>query len=99
MSESKTYTDSSSSSTLTSANNYTDSKIAGLIAPTGDVESEVFQVKRYVDAMIRYHLGNQYKFSSMAQACEMPDLPPDAMQLKGKLNLTLTAMKFRKVRR
>jgi len=65
----------------------------------GDVESEVYQVKRYVDAMLRYHLANQYKFSSMAQACEMLDLPADAAQLKHRLGLTLDAMKFRKVPR
>ncbi|MDN3923226.1 hypothetical protein [Roseateles violae] len=65
----------------------------------GDVESEVYQVKRYVDAMIRYHLVNQFKFSSMAQACEMLDLPPDETQLKSKLGVTLNAMKFRKVPR
>jgi hypothetical protein len=65
----------------------------------GDVESEVYQVKRYVDTMIRYHLVNQFKFSSIAQACEMLDLPPDAKQLKNKLGLTLNAMKFRKISR
>ena len=65
----------------------------------GDVESEVYQVKRYVDEMLRYHLVNQYKFSSMGQACEMLDLPPDAAQLKRRLDLTLDAMKFRKVPR
>lgn len=65
----------------------------------GDVESEVYQVKRYVEAMLRYHLSNQYKFSSMAQACEMLDLPTDGAQLKRRLGLTLNGMKFRKVKR
>jgi hypothetical protein len=65
----------------------------------GDVESEVYQVKRYVEAMLRYHLSNQYKFSSMAQACEMLDLPTDGAQLKRRLSLTLNGMKCRKVKR
>lgn len=65
----------------------------------GNVESEVYQLKRYVDAMLRYHLINSYRFASMAQACEMLDLPPEAPQLKSRLNLTLNAMKFRQVSR
>jgi hypothetical protein len=65
----------------------------------GDVESEVYQIKRYVDSMLRFHLTNQYKFSSLAQACEMLDLPTDADQLRRKLGLTLDAMKFRRVPR
>jgi len=65
----------------------------------GDAESEVYQVKRYVDVMLRYHLTNQPKFSSMGQACEMLDLPVDATQLKRRLGLTLDAMRFRKVSR
>lgn len=33
----------------------------------GNVESEVYQLKRYVDAMLRYHLVNSFQFASIAQ--------------------------------
>ncbi len=65
----------------------------------GNVESEVYQLKRYVDAMLRYHLVNSFQFASIAQACEMLDLPPEATGLKNRLSLTLSAMKFRQVPR
>ncbi len=65
----------------------------------GDVESEVYQVKRYVEAMLEYHLSNHYKFCSVAQACEMLDLPTDASQLKHRLGLALNGMQFRQVTR
>lgn len=51
----------------------------------GSVENEVYQLKRCVDSLIRFHLGNRFKFESLAAACNLLDLPPEEEQLKARL--------------
>ena len=48
----------------------------------GNVEAEVYQLKRIVEAALGFHLGNYFRFNSMTEACNFLDLSTDIDQLK-----------------
>ena len=60
---------------------------------TEDIESLVFQLKRYVDALLLFHLGNHFGFDSRTEAARFMDQPPNKMELK------LRAKRIRQARR
>lgn len=59
-----------------------------------DIESLVFQLKRYVDALLLFHLGNRFGFTSRSEAALFMDLPPDAAQLKHRTRRLQQALQF-----
>ena len=65
-------------------------------ASSGDVEVEVYQLKRLVETVLKFHLGNRFKFESLPQACGFLDVPSDLGQLEARLTQTRQAISFRK---
>lgn len=49
---------------------------------TEEIESLVFQLKRYVDALLLFHLGNRFGFTSREEAARFMDLPVGRSELK-----------------
>lgn len=61
---------------------------------TNDIESLVFQLKRYVDTLLLFHLGNKFGFSTRNEAALFMDLPPSKSELKLRIKRLLDAKKF-----
>ncbi|MBI1284264.1 MAG: hypothetical protein GC183_08000 [Thiobacillus sp.] len=61
---------------------------------TEDIESLVFQLKRYVDVLLLFHLGNRLGFDSRSEAARFMDQPPDKMELKLRVKRIQQARKF-----
>ncbi|MBE2245146.1 MAG: hypothetical protein IAE86_20530 [Burkholderiaceae bacterium] len=61
---------------------------------TEDIESLVFQLKRYVDALLLFHLGNRFRFESRSEAARFMDQPPDKTELRRRQKRILQAQKF-----
>lgn len=59
-----------------------------------DIESLVFQLKRYVDALLTFHLGNRFGFKSRAEAASFMDLPADAAELKHRQRRLQQALRY-----
>ena len=60
-----------------------------------DGEALVFQLKRFVEALIRYHILNRCAFESIDDACEQLDMPAGIKQLNRKRNFVRRALRFR----
>lgn len=50
-----------------------------------NIESLVFQLKRYVNALLLFHLGNRFGFASRAEAAQFMDLPTSKSELDLKI--------------
>lgn len=61
---------------------------------TEDIESLVFQLKRYVDALLLFHLCNRFGFDSRSEAARFMDQPPDKEELKRREKRLQQARKF-----
>lgn len=61
---------------------------------TGDIESLVFQLKRHVDALLLFHLGNRFGFASRAEAARFMDLPPVREELRLRIKRLRQATRF-----
>lgn len=61
---------------------------------TGDIESLVFQLKRFVDVLLRFHLDNGFGFDSRSEAARFMDQPPDKVELKLRARRIQQARKF-----
>ena len=61
---------------------------------TDDIESLVFQLKRYVDALLLFHLGNRFGFKSRSEAAQFMDQPPDRIELELRAKRLQQAMRF-----
>lgn len=61
---------------------------------TDDIEYLVFQLKRYVDALLLFHLGNRFGFSSRNEAALFMDLPPNNKELDSRIKRLQNAKKF-----
>lgn len=59
-----------------------------------DIESLVFQLKRYVDALLVFHLGNRFGFESRAEAAAFMESPSDTVKLKHQLRRLQQALGF-----
>lgn len=59
-----------------------------------DIESLVFQLKRYVDKLLLFHLGNRFGFPSRNEAARFMDLPPDKNDLDFQIKRLRDAKKF-----
>lgn len=63
---------------------------------TDDVETYMYQLKRYVEALISFHLGMGLSFSTISEAAEFMDLPVERQVLRKKIEKLETALKYRK---
>ena len=61
---------------------------------TEDIESLVFQLKRYVDALLLFHIGTHFGFDSLSEAARFMDQPPDKVELKLRARRIEQASKF-----
>ena len=59
-----------------------------------DIEVLLYQLKRYVEVLIEFHLGNKYGFTSLSDAADFMDLPSDAHLLEQRIRRLSYAKKF-----
>lgn len=60
-----------------------------------DTETFVYQLKGYVEAIIRFHLGSKPVFRNLADAAEFLDLPTDLEKLRERLDMHTRALTYR----
>lgn len=53
----------------------------------GEIEPHIYQLKRYVEILLWFHIENSFRFRSLAEAAELLDLPYSKETLKSKLTL------------
>jgi hypothetical protein len=63
---------------------------------TGEVDRYLFQLKRYVEDLIRLHLAWAGKFQTLNEFGEFLSLPADSSMLKKRITLALRGLKFRR---
>ncbi|MGZ8176217.1 MULTISPECIES: hypothetical protein [Methylobacter] len=61
---------------------------------SNDIESLMYQLKRYVETLIEFHVGNKFRFSSIADAAEFMDFPIDKALIDRKINKLRYAKQF-----
>jgi hypothetical protein len=61
---------------------------------SSDIESLMYQLKRYVEALIVFHVGNKFRFSSIADAAEFMDFPNDKALIDRKISKLRYAKQF-----
>jgi hypothetical protein len=61
---------------------------------TGKIETLIFQLKRYVEGLLIFHLVNELRFSSMEEASRFFDIDVDTSVLKEKVKALNKAIKF-----
>lgn len=66
-----------------------------------EIETILYQLKNYVEALLRFHIGNIYKFNSIEDSAEFMDLPPEVPDLEkeietleARIALVKNAVKF-----
>jgi hypothetical protein len=52
---------------------------------SGDIEALMYQLKRYIERLIEFHVGNSYRFESIADAAEFMDIPNDKALIENKI--------------
>lgn len=62
---------------------------------SGDVEGEVYQLKRCVETVFKFHVGNRFGFRTLEEACNFLDLSPDEDLLHRRLKSVKDAIAFR----
>ena len=60
-----------------------------------DIEIYIYQLKRYVEALLRFHLGLGKSFASIQEVAEFLDLPTENKALSKRLWLYRFAKRFR----
>ncbi len=61
---------------------------------SGEIESLVFLLKRHVDSLLLFHLGNSIGFSTRSEAARFMDLPPDRAEIDRRISRLRSARKF-----
>lgn len=59
-----------------------------------DVEALVYMLKRHVDSLLMFHIGNRFGFASLSDAGEFLDLPATSGALERQLTRLRDAQKF-----
>jgi flagellar hook protein FlgE len=59
-----------------------------------DIDVHTYQLKGYVEQLLRFHLVNQFKFVDLAEAGRFMDLPPDINALKEKISFLKSGIKY-----
>lgn len=63
-------------------------------ADMDDIDIQVYQLKSYVETLLRFHICNNFRFSSLSEAAKFSDLQPDIYELKKKISLFQSGVKF-----
>jgi len=61
---------------------------------TDDIESLVFMLKRYVDALLLFHLGNRFVFATRGEAARFMDMPVTRAEIDARLKRLRQARKY-----
>lgn len=61
---------------------------------SAEIESLVYLLKRYVDALLMFHIGSTFKFESRASAALFMDMPPSKSQIDERIRRLRHARKF-----
>lgn len=61
---------------------------------TGAIETYLYQLKGYIELLLRFHLWNKFDFPSLKAASEFLDLPSDKDALNSRIELAKQAQKF-----
>lgn len=59
-----------------------------------EIESLVFLLKRHVDSLLLFHLGNSFGFATRAEAARFMDLPPNRDEINLRIRRLRSARKF-----
>jgi hypothetical protein len=59
-----------------------------------EIESLLFLLKRYVEILLEFHLGNSFRFKSIVDACNFMDMPNDKKILNERIKVLSFAKKF-----
>ena len=59
------------------------------------ISKYVYQLKRYVETLMDFHIKNYFKFNSIEEAASFLDLPNDTNTLKDRIKLLNKGIKFR----
>ena len=60
-----------------------------------DIELYTYQLKRYIEALLLFHINNGRSFSNIQEVAEFLDLPIDLTVLSKKIRLSRLATRFR----
>ncbi len=63
-------------------------------AGENDIDTHVYQLKSYVEQLLRFHIANHFKFESMEVAAKFMDLQPDKEALKKQIELCRAGITF-----
>jgi hypothetical protein len=63
-------------------------------AGENDIDTHVYQLKIYVEQLLRFHIANRFKFESLREAAGFMDLQPDKEVLKKQIKLCRAGIKF-----
>ena len=63
-------------------------------AGENDIDTHVYQLKSYVEQLLRFHIANHFKFESMEETAKFMDLQPDKEVLMKKIELCRAGIKF-----
>lgn len=59
-----------------------------------DIDTNINQLKRYVELLLQFHIRNRFKFDSLSKAAEFMDLPPNIGALKNKISMCQSGLKL-----
>jgi hypothetical protein len=62
---------------------------------SSDIEALMYQLKRYIEKLIEFHVGNTYRFDSIADAAEFMDIPNDKKLIKEKISKLCYTQKYK----
>lgn len=69
-------------------------KSVHLGAGESDIDAHVYHLKSYVEQLLRFHIGNHFKFESLEDAAKFMDLQPDIDELKKQIALCQAGIKL-----
>lgn len=59
-----------------------------------DIDMHLYQLKGYVEQLLRFHIANHFKFGSLAEAAKLMDLKPDVAELTKQIGLLKSGIQF-----
>ena len=60
-----------------------------------DSEMLMYQLKNFVEWLLRFYIHNPFRFKSLGEACEFLDLPYDVKILRRRQRLLLAGLNYR----
>lgn len=66
-------------------------------ADNSEIETYLYQLKNFVEAMIQFHLSSRFGFKSLKEASEFLDMPTSKVMLEYRLRITKYAIDFLKL--